>query len=169
MDTMSVGIILPTRELCSEPCFVTSPSWSMLVFPSHGECPLSIKMLSTVVMDVRDEVTLYLHVAHQSMAASKELRVWVSVAITHPVLVQTQPQLAVEKKDIFPHCSSESKPLEGFMAPLIPVHPQTEEFIWSTVLLGKRGGKAQTSVWMERCRVKQSKPCCFPADLQQQK
>lgn len=81
--------------------------------------------------------------AHQSMTASQELRVWVSVGITHPALVQTQPHQAVEKKDIFPHCSSESKPMEGCMAPFIPVHPHTEESIRSTVLLVRCGERAQ--------------------------
>lgn len=43
------------------------------------------------------------HIAYQNMAVMEELRVWVSAAITHSVLVQIQLQLAVEKKTIFPH------------------------------------------------------------------
>lgn len=58
MGMMPVGSILLTRELRSELPLVTSPFWSMHVFPSHGKYPLTIKILHTVVMDVRCELTV---------------------------------------------------------------------------------------------------------------
>lgn len=73
--------------------------------------------------------------AHQNMAVSKELRVWVSSAIPHPLLVQTQPVSSLALSD----CSSESRPIKGASLPpsLDTPPPQAERSIQNTVLSGR--------------------------------